>query len=105
MIGSVRMKQWRLREHCAYHQSGHLLCLLMLLTFLLWYSAKKGSKEGGRKKLTMAEIQKLAVDSTRDVDLDADGDDEDWDEDDLLAELEGAEEEAMNGVWCMCVCL
>lgn len=53
----------------------------------------------------MAEIQKLAVDSTRDVDLDADGDDEDWDEDDLLAELEGAEEEAMNGVWCMCVCL
>ena len=52
----------------------------------------------------MAEIQKLAVDSTRDVDLDADGDDEDWDEDDLLAELEGAEEEAMNGVWYVCVC-
>ena len=64
---------------------------------------KKHSKEGGKKKMTMEEIQKLAAASTRDVDLDADADDDEWDEEDLLAELEGAEEETEEGVLCCVV--
>ena len=43
--------------------------------------------------MTMEEINKLAMQSTKDIDLDADDDDDDDDIDDseLLAELEGFE--------------
>ena len=76
-----------------------------MLPSLLPLGGKKGSKEGGRKKLTMEEIQKLAADSSRDIDLDVDEDDDDWDEDMLLAELEEEEGEPMEGVCMHGVCV